>query len=80
MGASAGRNFKSLNTACKSRRLAESRSGEVGIEYALIAALITVLLVGAMARMGDSTGNMFDQVKLGWEEANAEDEGEGEGE
>ncbi len=55
--------------ALKNRSFLASRSGEVAIEYALIAALITILLVASMVKMGDSTAGMFDSVKIGWEDA-----------
>lgn len=48
-------------------RLIEDARGGTAIEYGLIAALLVVLLIGAIASMGAETGNHFNNVQAGFD-------------
>ena len=43
-------------------RLLKSRSGATAIEYALIAAFVSVVIVGAVSAMGQQVLVLFNQV------------------
>ena len=48
------------------RSLAKSRAGATAIEYALIAALIGVVLLAAIQGLGSSVGKLFNSIGLGF--------------
>lgn len=43
-------------------RFARERSGATAIEYGLIAALIAVVIIGAVSTVGTNLGTMFNTV------------------
>ena len=45
-----------------SSRLAADRSGVAAIEYAILASLIALALVGALAKLGGSVGDNFERT------------------
>jgi pilus assembly protein Flp/PilA len=46
--------------------LFKNRSGATSIEYGLIAALICMVIVGAMGGVGDQLGPLFGRVAAGF--------------
>ena len=48
------------------RRWFRDKSGATSIEYALLAALMSVLLIAAVRSIGISTGGVFNQVSSGF--------------
>jgi pilus assembly protein Flp/PilA len=48
--------YANLNRFCK------DESGATAIEYGLIAALIAVVIIGAVTSLGKNTGNTFNRV------------------
>ena len=51
-----------ISVPARLRRWAASRSGATAIEYALIASLISIVIVTAVALIGGSVQNMFNSV------------------
>lgn len=52
--------------------------GATALEYGLLAALIAVVIIGAVTTLGTEVSNTFDSVAGGMEEANAASSGGGE--
>jgi pilus assembly protein Flp/PilA len=44
------------------KRMVADRSGVTALEYALIAALIAVVIIGAVALLGTSVSNTFSYI------------------
>ena len=44
------------------RKLAADASGATAIEYGLIAALVGVVIIGALTLLGPEIGNMFNSI------------------
>ena len=52
--------------------------GATALEYGLLAALIAVVIIGAVTTLGTEVSNTFDSVAGGMEEANAASSGGGD--
>lgn len=48
------------------KRFRRDESGATAIEYALIASLISILVIGGATMIGTSTRNSFDRVGSGF--------------
>ena len=48
------------------KRFLADESGEDGIEYALLLAMITIMLCGAMAASGDQIRGMYNGLSNTW--------------
>ncbi len=52
-------------------RFLKDESGATAIEYGLIAALIAVVIIGAVTTLGSNTSDAFDNVATAMADANA---------
>lgn len=57
-------NFKdfALNVYCKAKAFAQDREGATAIEYAVIAGLIVVAIVGTLQLLGPQLKGIFEQI------------------
>lgn len=53
--------------------------GATALEYGLLAALIAVVIIGAVTTLGSEVSNTFGSVASGMEQANAASSGTGSG-
>ena len=60
-------------------KFAKDESGATAIEYGLIAALIAVVIIGAVQLLGTDLTNTFTSVSNGLTGAGGEGEGAGDG-
>lgn len=44
------------------KRFLKDESGATAIEYGLIAALISIVVIGALGTVGDNLGNVFNDI------------------
>jgi pilus assembly protein Flp/PilA len=51
-----------MMTFLKARAVFENRSGATSIEYGLIAALMCLVIVGALGAVGDQLGVLFQSI------------------
>ena len=52
-------------------RFAQDESGATAIEYGLIAALISVVIIGAVSALGGSLGGVFGEISTCLDDATA---------
>lgn len=60
-------------------RLWKDEEGATAIEYGLLAALVSVAIIGAVSTLGTQLDTTFDSIATDLEEANTEDDGSGTG-
>ncbi len=51
------------------RRFLRNEAGHTAIEYGMIAALCTIVIISSVASMGDSAAGMFQSLVDGWNTA-----------
>lgn len=58
-----------MNTLKSLLRVLKDRSGATAIEYCMIAAIISIAIVGGATSIGSTTSNSFDAVSAGFPDA-----------
>lgn len=56
------------------KRFLRDQDGATAIEYAMLAAMLSVALITAIASIGGSATSMFEAVQTGFDQAGAEAE------